>query len=1022
MKCFYWLFIPLILAYAGALAQPAINFERAIIPPGTEVLNNHRVAKMAKDPLGFIWIATDQNLFRYDGIQLRAVQSGEFDDIDVDTVNKQLVLLSRNRLYLYSYLSNDWSSLSWEEITGAAHVMLNAVLESDSTLWVAHSRGVSRVTHGQHVDIFPIFNRDSSLGGIRDLVFDPIDPEIIWLAGRGGLFAFDQETGKTEYFRFAHDVAIREERLNLYSCLYLHENGLLFGGTWGAGINVFDIGTRRPRYEIMRQINTQFPTDRTVEMIILNILRDPADGVLWFNSINGSVKYSVTAQTARRVPEPSWNRGNITIENGPKFIDEMGRYWLGHSNGLRMLDPTKWQFDILDCPVMTEPRHYIPRKAIQESSGSLVVCVDFSNGLYKYDVGQRTWQVFAPPAFSESSFRSWDMMTEGDTTWVLAHDAVYTHLDGQDGLEPFPFKYENEPYLFRSFCRDDQGRFWIGGGEGLYLANPADSSLVSVRDIASMELPGEIPFVRRVCKDKSGHIWLIGPGPQMVVYHMANGVLTDVSPEFTRLKSFFSVLDTHQDDTWTWFGTNAGVFRARWQDHELIVQLASNRFTFRLTTDHRGQLWSSVGRNIYQLDADDEVVVRYGPEDGLPDPGVYGFEDLTTLPDGRILVSARKQFAFVDPGTARVHPEIPAPYLAQIEVNGVAMHPDTNPVHKQPVQLGPQQNTITFHFSAQAYSTPESVRFQYRLNGVDREWVQTSRKYNSPTYAHLAPGTYQFEVQAVGHNGIWSEPIGLQLTIATPFTQQWWFRLSVLIILTGLLAVIVRMQTLRARHRQRVQQQISDLERQALQAQMNPHFVFNALNSIQHLIAHGEQRKSMIYLNKFSKLLRSVLDSAGVADVVLSKEIENIEHYLVLESLRFEGEFAYDIRVDPELLEDHVRIPGFVLQPIIENAIHHGLLHKAGKGDLLVHIRDCGDYLECIIEDNGIGRVAAGRLVRQHASQRISHGLEITRKRLALIHKHRLDDVMIVDDLYDASGTATGTRVTIKLPVLNETN
>jgi LytS/YehU family sensor histidine kinase len=203
---------------------------------------------------------------------------------------------------------------------------------------------------------------------------------------------------------------------------------------------------------------------------------------------------------------------------------------------------------------------------------------------------------------------------------------------------------------------------------------------------------------------------------------------------------------------------------------------------------------------------------------------------------------------------------------------------------------------------------------------------------------------------------------------------------------------------------------------------MNPHFLFNCLNSINSFIIKNEQEKASEYLSKFSKLIRRVLNNSKSSKVTLANELEALELYIELEALRFNEKFNYKITVDSDIETDYIEIPPLIIQPYVENSIWHGLMHKTnGTGTLRINIRKEDEVLVCIIEDNGIGREAAKQLKSKTAVKRKSYGMNITKERLQYInhsnnHNGKRETTNIdVIDLKDEVGNPTGTRVIIKI-------
>lgn len=214
----------------------------------------------------------------------------------------------------------------------------------------------------------------------------------------------------------------------------------------------------------------------------------------------------------------------------------------------------------------------------------------------------------------------------------------------------------------------------------------------------------------------------------------------------------------------------------------------------------------------------------------------------------------------------------------------------------------------------------------------------------------------------------------------------------------------------------RTHQQVVEYKLMALQSIMNPHFLFNALNSIQFLIVKRQREDALNYLSLFSELLRNVIDSSISGSLLLREETEMLHHYLELEKLRFEDKFEYVIEIDDRLKMKQIRIPPLLIQPFVENAILHGIKNKNGKGHLTITINQSNNQLVCIVEDDGVGRDKALKIKENSTLKHASVGVMLTKERLQLINSKYPVNVE-VEDLYNEEGGASGTRVKIYIEI-----
>ncbi len=264
----------------------------------------------------------------------------------------------------------------------------------------------------------------------------------------------------------------------------------------------------------------------------------------------------------------------------------------------------------------------------------------------------------------------------------------------------------------------------------------------------------------------------------------------------------------------------------------------------------------------------------------------------------------------------------------------------------------------------------------------------------------------------------------MAIRIYPPFWQTWAFRLALAALVLALVWYFYQQQirTVRQRETEKnaVRQQLADLEMKALRAQMNPHFVFNALNSVQNFILKNDTREASRYLTKFARLMRLILENSESPLVPLAREIELLRYYTELEQLRFNHRFTFDFQVDSNLQPESISIPGMLIQPHIENAIWHGLMHKTSPGQLWVRFRKAGDNtIICEIEDNGVGRDRAAEIEKDRPKNHRSTGLANIQTRLEILNAQLANDIRLdFEDLHDAAGQASGTKVLVRMPVM----
>lgn len=344
-------------------------------------------------------------------------------------------------------------------------------------------------------------------------------------------------------------------------------------------------------------------------------------------------------------------------------------------------------------------------------------------------------------------------------------------------------------------------------------------------------------------------------------------------------------------------------------------------------------------------------------------------------------------------------------------------------ISDKPIELDHNQNFLQFEFSALQFNNHNQLQYAYLLEGADKDWIYSGNR-NFVSYSGLGPGKYVFRVKAANNDGVWSnQETRIELMIREPIWRRDWF----LVLCAGLLMLgmwlIYRFRIKRIRREESLKagfhQQLADMEMRALRAQMNPHFIFNSLNSIQKYILKNDQYAASQYLTKFSRLIRLILDHSNQNNILLSSETELLQLYCEMESLRFDHRFNYRIQVDASLQPDTQEIPSMLIQPYVENAIWHGLLHKETTGNLLIEFKKTADgQLIVMVEDDGVGRSRAAELKSKQVLKKKSYGMQITEDRIALINRlNKIQASCRVLDLTDAQGRPAGTRVELVIPL-----
>ncbi|MCB0820125.1 MAG: histidine kinase, partial [Bacteroidetes bacterium] len=440
-----------------------------------------------------------------------------------------------------------------------------------------------------------------------------------------------------------------------------------------------------------------------------------------------------------------------------------------------------------------------------------------------------------------------------------------------------------------------------------------------------------------------------------------------------------------------------------------------------MNTDLSGNLWMIHENGISVLIAESGLVRNFGSDYGLvfKTPNFIGPGDDGLMYAGGEdrLVGFHPEALLKDFGGGFI-------YITEIKLFNNDFNANKTANIIDSLNLNYDENYLSFGFTVPDINTRSDFYYFSLLSGFDKDWVSCGTK-GEVNYSGLPPGKYELNLRAKNASGAWCSPAKkIVLIINPPFWKTWWFRISAILIVLFCIYLIYRFRVKqierKAREENLFAEKMRELENMALRSQMNPHFIFNCLNSINSYIVKSKPDEASMYVTKFSRLIRLILDNSRSASIPLEKELTALKLYIDMENLRFNNRLNYEIIAEPGL--DWVPVPPMIIQPFVENAIWHGLLHSNNPGYIKINISAEGEFLICKITDNGIGRKAAAELKSKSSLKNKSLGMQVTKSR---IKSYNLSDEEgenpEIRDVVDENGEAAGTEVILKIRIYHGT-
>jgi ligand-binding sensor domain-containing protein len=480
-------------------------------------------------------------------------------------------------------------------------------------------------------------------------------------------------------------------------------------------------------------------------------------------------------------------------------------------------------------------------------------------------------------------------------------------------------------------------------------------------------------------------------------------------------KPIYALSITETADHTIWVATfNDGLYRIR--NNKVIGSYGINNGLLSNKTgviqSDANHVWIVTDEGLQLLDTKKESFTTFTLQYGIP---TYRITAIEIANNNVFFASNTGVFGISKNNIFKKLKENPI-YFTDVRVNDKQLETKDN------YTLAHNQNNISFGFNVNGFQTGLNTRYQFRLLGLDSIWKNTKTQVNTVDYNNLPNGKYIFQVKTTSDQ---ANIKTLAFTIEKAFWERWWFYTLVAVFLGFSVFGVFTLKIKKVKKKQAellqkelINKQLVLSQLENLRSQMNPHFIFNALNSIQEYIVLNEKELASTFLIKFSRLIRIYLEHSKKSYVTIGEELKALRIYLELEKNRFEDLLEYSIQIDDKIDLTNLKIPSLFIQPYVENALKHGLLHKKRNRQLKLkfELNKSIGVLKCSIEDNGIGVKASEQLNKKKRPNHKSFATSANKKRVELLNTNRKNKIEI--DIIDLTqDDKTGTKVIITIPL-----
>ncbi len=699
--------------------------------------------------------------------------------------------------------------------------------------------------------------------------------------------------------------------------------------------------------------------------------------------------------------------------------DYQGRMWVTTDNGLHIIDlynKAIQQVVLSNLPEFEQLKYQSGIATIDKNDNLYIPYL--AGGIFKYNANSQLVQ-YTPPVDS-AIYKSSFVFTESDNSLLVGTKNSLLKISS---LQPANNTWQKVPNLTDSLHKTNGRIAWMyKHSDNSYYIKKFTGEWYHINGKQIEQFSGD-GFMKLGCVSKDSlSLWYITETANLARRQLNTGQTDTVFLQKLLKQSNFSFAnprDLADDGNGSiWITSQNGLLRYNIKEGTLVTYSSSDglshSFTYALHADASGGVWvaSIGGIDYYQPGSNSFRNITGFTASKYMD----AFGSSVATSDGRICFITGNKIWIINPSLFFAQQqESKVVRIHEMRINDIPVNWNDSTML---MQLPWKKNRLLFRFGLLDYNPQGNVQYAYKLDGLQQDWVDNESR-NEIQFNVLSPGKYTLHIRATATADNNKQYFyQLSFHIKPPFWQTWWFRMLIFSIIALLLFLFYKRRINNLKAKSAIKQQMAELEGKAIRAQMNPHFIFNSLNAIQESIVTEKIDAAYDYLSQFSKLLRMVLDNSDKNLIPLNSELETIRLYLSLEALRFSQSFSYTIENSDKLDNEDIYIPSLLLQPFVENAIWHGLINKEGEKLLQIRFSENDGKLQCVIEDNGVGRARAAQIKEQKlgAARFASKGTKLAMQRIEILNRERPGSASIETiDLMDEAGKGAGTKVVITL-------